>query len=215
MRSCVQAATASFVLAMTAGCGATDTEEAAYTVEKTAGRFEVRRYEPQVVAEVRVEAAMEAAGNQAFRLLYGYISGDNRGRTKIAMTAPVGQEPAQGQGEKIAMTSPVSQQKTSNTWAVTFMMPSSYTLETLPEPRDSRVRLRRVPAQRMAAVRYRGRWTRQGYEQHLDRLQTWMEQNGLQPAGTPVWARYNPPFTPPFLRRNEVLIPVKGDADTR
>ena len=190
----------------TAGGVAMGTEEAAYTVEKTDGDFQVRQYAPQVVAETLVEGTLEEAGNKAFRPLFNYISGANRSQGKIAMTAPVAQ---QRDGEKIAMTAPVGQEAVSNRWAITFMMPTNYTLETLPAPTDEKVRLRAIPARRMAAVRYSGTWSRQRYERNLARLREWMKAQGLAAAGDPVWARYNAPFTPWFLRRNEVLVPLE------
>jgi hypothetical protein len=139
------------------GCATGKVEEAAYVVVKQDGDFEMREYAPQVVAEVRVEGTIEDAGNAAFRPLFRYISGHNRSKTEIAMTAPVGQE--REKGEKIPMTAPVAQQAEGDRWIVTFMMPAGHTLQTLPEPLDEQVRLRAVPAQRMAAVRYSGRWT--------------------------------------------------------
>ena len=193
----------------TSGGVAMGIEEAAYTVEKTDGAFQVRQYAPQVVAETLVEGTLEEAGNKAFRPLFNYISGANRSQGKIAMTAPVTQ---QREGEKIAMTAPVGQEAVSNQWAITFMMPANYTLETLPAPTDEKVRLRAIPARRMAAVRYSGTWSRQRYERNLARLREWMKAQGLAAVGDPVWARYNAPFTPWFLRRNEVLVPTaQGD----
>ena len=189
-----------------AGGVAMGIEEAAYTVERTDGDFQVRQYAPQVVAETVVDGTMEEAGNKAFNLLFGYISGANRSSGKIAMTAPVGQ---QSEGRRIAMTAPVGQEPVSNRWAVTFMMPTNFTLETLPAPTDERVRLRAIPARRMAAVRYSGTWSRQRYERNLSRLREWMKAQGLAATGDPVWARYNPPFTPWFLRRNEILLPIE------
>jgi hypothetical protein len=181
------------------------TEEAAFTVEKTDGDFQVRRYASQVVAETVVDGTLEEAGNKAFRPLFNYISGANRSKGKIAMTAPVGQ---QREGEKIAMTAPVGQEAVSNQWVVTFMMPAHFTLETLPAPTDEKVRLRAIPPRRMAAVQYSGTWSRQRYEGNLGRLREWMKAQGLAAAGDPVWARYNAPFTPWFLRRNEILVPM-------
>jgi hypothetical protein len=181
------------------------TEEAAYAVERKDGDYEVRRYAPQVVAEIIVEGTMEDAGNKAFRPLFSYISGANRAQGKIAMTAPVGQ---QAEGQKIAMTAPVGQKAAGNRWSVTFTMPASFTLATLPSPTDDRVRLRAVPARRMATVRYSGTWSQKKYERNLARLHGWMRANGLVAAGEPVWARYNPPFTPWFMRRNEILVPT-------
>lgn len=180
-------------------------EEAAYTVEKTDRDFQVRQYAPQVVAEIVVDGTQEQAGNKAFRPLFNYISGANQSKNKIAMTAPVAQ---QREGEKIAMTAPVGQEAISNRWAITFMMPTHFTLETLPTPTDEKVHLRAIPARRMAAVRYSGTWSQKRYEQNLARLREWMKAQGLTAVGDPVWARYNPPFTLWFLRRNEVFVPL-------
>lgn len=139
-----------------------------------------------------------------------YISGANRSRAAVAMTAPVSQAPA---GEKIAMTAPVGQQGGDGKWAVSFTMPAAYTLETLPVPADPAVVLRPVPARRIAAVRYSGGWGERAYRQHRAELESWLRKKGLRSAGDSIWARYNPPFTLWFLRRNEILIPVATDAD--
>jgi len=181
------------------------TEEAPYKVLKTDDIFELREYAPQILAEIIVDGDLEGAGNKAFRRLFRYISGDNRSRNKIAMTAPVSQEQT---GEKISMTAPVSQQRVQEKWAVSFMMPASYTLETLPIPDDPGVTLRQVPARRVAAVRYSGFWSESKYLFNKGKLESWIRENRFVVVGEPVWARYNPPFTPWFMRRNEILIPV-------
>ena len=189
--------------------GATDAmaiEEAAYQVVKKDGRFEIRDYASHILAETIVEGDIEEAGNKAFRRLFRYISGDNRSQDKVAMTAPVSQVP---RGEKIAMTAPVGQQSVQGRWAVSFMMPASYTLETLPVPEDPQVSLRQVPARRLAAVRYSGFWSEKNYLRYRQELESWVHDEGLTIVGEPVWARYNPPFTLWFLRRNEILIPVE------
>ena len=184
-------------------------EEAAYTVVEVDGEFEIRDYAPHVLAETVVAGSFDRAGNEAFSRLFRYISGDNRSRHKVAMTAPVSQESA---GERIAMTAPVEQQPAQGRWVVSFTMPASYGLETLPEPGDPRVTLRQVPARRMAALRYSGRWTESSYLRHKLELESWVRERGLRIAGDPVWARYNPPFAPWFLRRNEILVPVDGES---
>ncbi|HOX08515.1 MAG TPA: heme-binding protein [Planctomycetota bacterium] len=180
-------------------------EEARYQVVSKSNGFEVRDYAPYVVAETVVDAPFEDAGNRAFQKLFRYISGANRSRTKIAMTAPVSQESAH---EKIEMTAPVGQRRAEEGWAVSFAMPASYTMETLPLPEDSSVKLRQVEACRMAAVRYSGVWSEKHYLRHKQEMEAWIEKNGFRILGQPIWARYNPPFTLWFLRRNEVLIPV-------
>lgn len=181
-------------------------EEASYVVLKSDGKFEVREYAPHVLAETLVAGDLESAGSKAFQKLFGYISGDNVSRTKVAMTAPVSQVPA---SEKIQMTAPVGQQRVQEQWAVSFMMPKSYTLSSLPQPKDPSVVLRQVPTQKMAVVRYSGTWSEKNYSHHKSELESWVRKNGLTTSGSEIWARYNAPFTPWFLRRNEVLIPVK------
>jgi effector-binding domain-containing protein len=193
--------------------GATDAmaiEEAAYQVVKKEDRFEVRDYAPHILAETIVEGEMKEAGNIAFRRLFKYISGDNRSQDKVAMTAPVSQVL---EGEKIEMTAPVGQQNVQGRWAVSFMMPASYTLETLPMPVDQKVSLRQVPARRLAAVRYSGTWSKKNYLRYMQELESWINDEGLTIVGEPIWARYNPPFTLWFLRRNEILIPVDVNTD--
>ena len=185
-------------------------EEATYNVLKKDNDFEIRDYAPHILAETIVEGDLEEAGNKAFNRLFRYISGDNRSRDKVAMTAPVSQEPM---GDKIKMTAPVGQQRVEGKWAVSFMMPASYTLETLPEPEDPTVTLRQVPARRMAAVRYSGFWSEKNYLRYKMALESWIHEKGFTIAGDPIWARYNPPFTPWFLRRNEILIPVDAGTD--
>jgi SOUL heme-binding protein len=181
------------------------TEEAKYTVVKTENSFEIRDYDAHVLAEVMVEGALEDVGSKAFNSLFRYISGDNRSRDKVAMTAPVSQQAA---GQKIDMTAPVGQQAVKDKWAVSFMMPASYTLETLPVPDDNNIILRQVPARRIAAVRYSGFWSEKNYLESKAQLETWINENKLSIVGDAVWARYNAPFTPWFLRRNEILIPI-------
>lgn len=197
--------TAVLFLMLTGENSAMATEEAPYTVIQSEDFFELREYPPQILAEIIVDGDLESAGNKAFRPLFGYISGDNTARRKIAMTAPVSQE---SQGEKIAMTAPVSQQRVQGKWAVSFMMPAAYTMETLPTPDDAQITLRQVPARRVAAVRYSGRWSEKKYLLHREKLEKWITDNRFTVNGEPVWARYNSPFTLWFMRRNEVLIPV-------
>ena len=185
-------------------------EEATYKVLKKDNKFEIRDYASHILAETVVEGNLEDAGNKAFKRLFRYISGNNRSRDKVAMTAPVSQQPI---GEKIKMTAPVGQQRVKESWAVSFMMPASYTLKTLPEPEDPTVTLRQVPVRRMAAVRYSGFWSEKGYLRYKLELESWIHERGLTIVGDPIWARYNPPFTPWFLRRNEILIPVDTGTD--
>lgn len=185
------------------------TEEAKYNIVIKDGAFELREYAPQLLAEVNMTGSIEEAGDRAFRPLFNYISGENQSQADIAMTAPVGLQAA---SEEIAMTAPVGQEKRgTNEWAVSFMMPDSYTIETLPRPTNPDITIREVPARRMAAVRYSGRWTGEKYYTNLEKLTRWIAEQKLIITGEPVWARYNAPFVPWFLRRNEVLIPVTAE----
>lgn len=181
-------------------------EKSKYTVIESDGSFEIRQYEGQIVAETYVDGDLEDAGDAGFRRLFDYISGNNRRKQSIDMTAPVTQ---QMESEKIAMTAPVGQERANGQWRITFMMPAEYTLDSLPEPLDPAVQLKQEPARKMAAIKYSGRWTKEGYEKNKARLEEWIQQRGLEVAGEPVWARYDPPFMPWFLRRNEVLVPIE------
>jgi len=181
-------------------------EEVSYTVLEKGKDFELRHYEPYIVAETLVEGDFSEVGNEGFRRLFAYISGNNRSRQSIAMTAPVSQV---ADSEKIAMTAPVNQQEQDGKWRITFTMPAQYTLATLPEPLDQRVVLRQVPGKLMAALKYSGTWSRSRYEEKKALLEKALQEHDLMPLGEPVFARYNPPFMPWFLRRNEVLMPVE------
>jgi hypothetical protein len=188
------------------------TEEPKYRVEKDYGEFEVRLYAPVIVAETEVTGEFGKVSNEGFRRLAGYIFGGNDGGRKIAMTAPVGTEPAPGKtaGTKIDMTAPVGAQPKGEGWVVSFTMPSRWTMKSLPVPDDDRIRLREVPARRIAAVRFSGTWGAEKFEAIAAQLREQLEKQGLVPADAPpVYARYNPPWTPWFLRRNEVLVPLR------
>lgn len=187
-------------------------EQPRYEVISRHEGFEVRRYQPYIVAEIVVNGEFEKVGNEGFRALAGYIFGKNRGRREIAMTAPVNQSPAEASGEKIAMTVPVIQAPASGatgSYAITFMMPSTYTLDTLPEPIDPRISLRRIDARVVAARTYSGLWSERRFRDNEAALRRGMMNANLRAVGEPIWARYNPPITPWFLRRNEVLIQIE------
>ena len=189
------------------------TEQQPYEVLRRFPEFELRRYPAHLVAEVEVDGAFADAGNRAFGLLVGFISGGNSDRGKVAMTAPVVQEPASA---RIAMTSPVVQEAAADPGrhVVSFVMPAACSLETLPVPTDPRVRVRQVPAQVAAARSFSGRWTEGLYREHVATLRDAVGRAGLEVVGAPRFARFDPPWTPWFLRRNEVVLPVlEGPAD--
>jgi hypothetical protein len=181
-------------------------EQSRYTVVEQADNFELRWYEPNIVAETLVEGEFSEVGSEGFRRLAGYISGRNRKQESIDMTAPVSQEPGP---EKIAMTAPVNQEAEDGIWRITFTMPAGYTMDTLPVPLDDRVTLKQEPGRLMAALGYSGTWGKDRYEEMETSLRSLISEQGLKATGEPVFARYNPPFTLWFLRRNEVLIPVE------
>jgi hypothetical protein len=184
------------------------TEEMAYELVETKGDAELRQYAPSIVAETKVSGRFEWVGNIAFGRLAGYIFGRNRGQRQMAMTAPVIQS---AEPEKIAMAAPVLQEpKRGRSWVVSFVMPAEYTMETLPEPGDAKVRLSERPGQLMMALRYAGGWRRSLFERNRQKLAETIEREGLVATGPAVFARYDPPSTPWFRRRNEVLIPVEA-----
>lgn len=201
--------------ASTVGCAVTKVEEPRYVTNLEDGSFEVRTYPPRVVAETTVTGEWREAGNEGFRRLAGYIFGKNRRDEEIAMTAPVAQARADDgrTGEKIAMTAPVAQRGQGGSWTVAFTMPAGRTLDTLPAPQDPRVVLRELPPARVAVVRFSGRWTDANMKEREDALRRWTEQRRLTVVGDAEVNRYNPPFVPWFLRRNEVWLPLAPDGE--
>lgn len=185
------------------------TEQQSYTVLESRNGVERRHYPPSVVADVTITAAPDKAGNMAFRPLVSYISGANRGSRKLAMTAPVLQE---AKGEKLAMTAPVLQEAAGEgTWVVSFVLPGTGTIDEYPEPTNPHVTLRQLPAHDAAAITYSGRWTIGNVEKHTATLMRTIEDAGWTVAGSPRWARYDPPWKPPFARRNEVVVPLAAE----
>ena len=185
------------------------TEEPDFQVVRTLADIELRQYAPYTVAEVVVAGPADEAGNQAFPILAGYIFGKNKGERKFAMTAPVTQVAAP---VKLEMTAPVTQRAAAGGFLVQFVLPKGVTVASAPEPLDARVQLREVVPGQVAVVRYSGFWSASNYAEHLTKLQTALRAADLSWAGEPVYARYNAPFTPWFLRRNEIwlnLTPVR------
>jgi effector-binding domain-containing protein len=196
-------------------------EEPAFESIKKDGDFEVRQYRGFIVAETFVKGDMDAAGSEAFRAIAGYIFGGNistsvNSSEKIAMTAPVVMEKSMEKttSEKIAMTAPVVMEKTmeknaDEMYRVHFVMPSQYTMQTLPKPTNSKVTLREVAAQKMAVIRFSGFSTEEKVRVKTEELTSWIEKQQLKIIGKPQFARYDPPMMPPFLRRSEVMIAVE------
>ena len=182
-------------------------EEPAYTVAQTTDIFEVRQYAPYLVAEVVVPGPAADAGSQGFGLLGGYIFGKNKGERKLEMTAPVTQTPIEPSAPvKLDMTAPVTQAAAPGGFLVQFMMPKGYTLATLPEPLDARVKLREAPGNRVAVIRFSGSWSQNLYVEKLELLKSALVKAGIATQGEPISSRYNSPFSLPFMRRNEIWL---------
>jgi len=181
-------------------------EEPGYDLVRKSDGYELRRYAGYCVAETEVAGSQTDAGNAGFRILAKYIFGANQSQQSIAMTAPV----LQAQSETIAMTAPVTQQPGAapGTYVVQFTMPSKYTLQTLPQPNDAQVRLRQLPDRLVAVRTYGGGWSLARYDTELAALLEAMQRDGLVAIGAPQWARYNSPFSLPFMRRNEIWLEI-------
>ena len=182
-------------------------EEPSYTIISKSSSYEIRQYGPVLVAETKVDADFESAGNQAFKILAGFIFGANKSKTKIAMTAPVNQTTIKA-FEKIEMTAPVTMNKSSNGYLVQFTMPKTYTLETLPIPDDPRVEIRQVPARKVAVFSYSGTWSESRFQDKLAEFQAELKKDGVHTIGEAILARFNSPFQIWFLRRNEIWIDI-------
>ena len=183
------------------------TEEPSYDVVQQLDGAEVRQYAAYVVAQVLVSGPADKAGNQAFPILAGYIFGKNKGARKFDMTAPVIQAAAP---VKMEMTAPVTQAAAVGGYLVQFVLPKGVTLASAPEPDDPRVQLREVQGSRVAVIRYSGFWSQSNYDEHLGQLQAALRAAQISWRGEPTLSRYNPPFTPWFMRRNEIWLTVQS-----
>ena len=184
------------LLALMAGQSAVALEEPEYEVIAETAGYEVRRYQPYVVAEVDVRG--KSADSQGFRALAGYIFGDNEASQKMQMTAPVESREADD----------------GNDITYAFVMESKYTLETLPNPNNERIRLRNKPSRVVAALRFSGRWTEANVAKHERQLLSALQADGITRLGKVELARYNSPFTPWFLRRNELMVAIDWPVNT-
>lgn len=193
-------------------------EEPKYEVVTADTQFEVRHYAPILIAETFVEGDMDAASSKGFRLIADFIFGNNLSsdtdkKSKIAMTAPVTVEP---QSSKIAMTAPVtvepqaaeSSMKTAKTWRINFVMPSQYTLATIPKPKNNAVTLREVPSKYFIVHKYSGFNTASRVQAKTDEAVEWATKRSYKIIGTPQLSRYDPPWTLPMFRRNEIMIEI-------
>lgn len=194
-----------------AGCslfGRGSEEQPNYTVITKKDNKEIRKYDSYIIAKTTVSGSFKDAQREGFRILAGYIFGKNKSSQKIAMTAPVVQK---SESEKISMTAPVVITPNENkTWTMTFSMPSKFTMETLPRPTDERVKIEKVAEKLIAAFKYSGFWNESKNARIGQELTEWLKGfKEYQIASPPMFAGYNPPWTIPFLLRNEMLIEIK------
>ena len=183
------------------------TEEPDHRVVRQLDGIEVRQYDAYTVAEVVVAGPAADAGSQAFKILAGYIFGKNKGEKKLEMTAPVTQAAVP---TKLEMTAPVTQTALASGFLVQFVLPKGVTVANAPEPLDARVQIREVPSGLVAAIRYSGFWSDANYNEHLAKLQEGLRAAKLTWTGEPIYSRYNAPFTPWFMRRNEIWVHLIG-----
>ncbi|MER2011064.1 MAG: heme-binding protein [Psychrobacter alimentarius] len=188
-------------------------EEPSYTVLSQVEDFELRRYDEQLVAQTWVSGDQDTASRQGFKILADYIFGNNTApsgeSSKISMTAPVTMQSDNLNGQasqKIAMTAPVSMQQNNGKWRVQFTMPSQYTMQTLPKPNNPDVKIVQLPAQTYGVIKFSGLAGSKKVAKKTETLKSWMQTQKLVITGTPELARYNPPWTLPFMRRNEVMM---------
>ena len=189
---------------------ASGTEEPAHETLVKDGKYEIRQYEPTIIAEVEISGDMRRAGNSGFRPLADYIFGNNTARSKIDMTAPV----TRAKSEKIAMTAPVTQTMVDDAWTVAFVMPSEWTMDTLPVPNNPDVTLREVPGELMATVKFAGIGRERVFIQKEAALRVWLSEQGYAASGVARYAGYDAPWVPGPFRRNEVMIPVAMTGET-
>lgn len=181
-----------------------DVEQAKYQVVETQENIEIRDYEPMIVAETEISGDRKEAVNEGFQMIADYIFGNNQSVQKVEMTAPVIQQAS----EKIAMTTPVTQQGDRNSWKIRFVMPSNYTMQTLPKPNKSEVEIIEIPSKRFAAIRFSGMAGEESLRQHTNELKDFLNAKKLKTFSEPTYAFFNPPWTLPFMRRNEVMIEI-------
>lgn len=194
------------------------TEEPAFEILLETPEYEIRRYQPTLVAEVDVDGSLRSSGSAAFRALADFIFGNNTANEKMKMTAPVEStavEPTEG--VRMKMTAPVTSIESADgeRYTYAFVMEDKYSLDSLPEPNNPRIRIVERPARVMAVHRFSGRWTEERYEEHENVLLNALRAAQIKSIGKPVFARYNAPFMPWFLRRNEVMVRIDWQAASK
>lgn len=193
------------------GYFASRAESAVYTVLEKKDGYEIREYKSHIIAETTVAGSYDQGMNSGFRIIAGYIFGDNTKKESIAMTAPVTTqvEKSGSSSEKIAMTVPVLTTADEDSRKMSFVMPSKYTLDTLPTPNDPRVKITEVPTKKKAALRFSWLRTESNIERNRIKLQSYLKRDGIQIDGVTEFAAYNGPGTPPWMNRHEILIGIK------
>ena len=187
-----------------AGPVMSNVEKPDYKVIQSEQNIEIRQYEPMIIAEVEVDGKREDAIRDGFRLLADYIFGNNTVQQVISMTAPVQQK----ENQKIAMTAPVQQQSMGKSWRMSFVMPSKYSMDSLPVPNNNRVRLKEILTKKFVVIEFSGTNSNENVTKHENQLMNYIEANQINIIGSPKYAFYNAPWTLPFLRRNEVMIEI-------
>ncbi len=186
-------------------------EQLKYTVLKEMDGYEIRQYPTHIIAQTTVQGTFGGSMNSGFRIVAGYIFGGNTKNESIAMTAPViaQKDGSKSSSENIAMTAPVVSTSNGDTQTISFSMPSSYTLETLPTPNDPRVKIVQVPAKKYAVIRFRGLRSEDKVKAMQEKLLSALAKDGIVAQGSVSYAGYNGPWTPPWMNRNEVLVEIK------
>ena len=184
-------------------------EEPKFNLIAKENAFELRAYQSKIIAEVTIDAGMSESSSKGFRLIADFIFGNNTSREggseKISMTAPVS---VYEKSEQISMTAPLGVQEVKDGWKVYFVMPSKYTLDSLPKPNNAQVSIKQIPAKKFAVIRFSGLVDEEKMNKKVKDLNEWIVSRNLKPISNPELARYNPPWTLPFLRRNEVMVEV-------
>lgn len=182
-------------------------EQAEYRVIKKMSGYEIREYPAHIVAQTTVKGKYKDALNEGFRIVAGYIFGNNSKKQSIAMTTPVME---QGTGsEKISMTAPVLATTQGESHVISFGMPRSYTLQALPEPGDSRVKIVQLPSKKFAAIKFSWLRTNDRIGKMETKLLKFLSRDNVEVLGSPIYAGYNAPWTPPWMIRNEVMVEIK------
>ena len=192
------------IVGVLAGPVMSDVEKPDYKVIQSEQNIEIRQYEPMIIAEVEVDGKREDAIGDGFRLLADYIFGNNTVQQVISMTAPVQQK----ENQKIAMTAPVQQQSMGKSWRMSFVMPSKYSMDSSPVPNNNRIRLKEILTKKFVVIEFSGTNSNENVTEHENQLMNYIEENQIKINDLPKYAFYNPPWSLPFLRRNEVMIEI-------